>query len=55
MKITSVSSNKALLPFSLNSNFSALVPPPVRTNNYKRHLAQHHCETQCVLISAPEP
>lgn len=54
MKIMSVSSNKALLPFSLNSNLSALVPL-VRTSNYKRHLAQHHCETQCVLITVAEP
>lgn len=55
MKITSVGSNKALSPISLNSNFSALVPPPVGTNDYKRHLARHHCETQCVSVSAAEP
>lgn len=55
MKITSVGSNKALSPFTLNSSFSALVPPPVGTNDYKHHLARHHCEAQCVSISVAEP
>lgn len=38
----SVSSTKALPPFTLHSSLYALVPL-VRTNNYRRHLFQHQC------------
>lgn len=42
MKIMAESKSEALSPFTLNSSLYALVPL-VRTNNYKRHLFQHHC------------